>query len=905
MDDNVEMLLLGAALGAIFVTAIMFLVTRSAGKGRTTTPAAPALPRVEEDDGSGISRGSPGETAGLSILVLDADGKICWANPFAEETLGEGRSLVGSAFSARFGIDHARIPLEPVKLQLSEGSRYYAIAASNWTTTAGEPRVTIVLTDVSALKLAEDDALAEQRRFRSLAENTNDMIVTIGLDRIRRYVSSASERLLGYTPEEMMGESPLDGIHPDDRAHVMEVSESLLRGADSRIAQYRHLHKDGHYVWLEASFRTIVSPDTGEPVEFVGSVRDISDRNRDELEDAASVAWLKESNRLLAMAESLANVGHWRVDLVSGKLDWSDEVYRIHGLDKDYDLNLQGGIEFYHEEDRSMVAAAVERSIATGEGFTFSARLVRPTGEIRHVDSIGQAEVSPSGETIGLFGVFEDNTETVVSEMALRRSRDEARAAMEAKTTFLANMSHEIRTPMNGVIGFAEVLLNSDLDAQQHDQAEMILQSGKAMLRLLNELLDLSKIEAGQMSVSQEPVDIAHIVRSSLRLLQPVASEKGLKISADIAPSLPAKVMGDSMRIRQILLNLIGNALKFTDEGSVTISVGARSERIEIAVHDTGIGIRPERQQAIFDEFVQADSGIAERRGGTGLGLSIAKQLLVLMQGQIRLESAPGQGSTFYVDLPLLPCPEEGLPVARKTIEAQSSRGDLGGRRVLLAEDNEINQLLVKAMAERLNVRLDIASDGKEAIAMVQDTRDGPDPFKLVLMDLQMPNIDGYTATAHLREAGLTAEVLPIVALTANAYPEDVKACLAAGMQAHLTKPLALQDLQDALERWLLPPEPEPEAQAQAHPDLPPELLEKYQYHRRVLEETLQRCGQAETLSVDDARELAAKLHDIAGMAAVFGEPQLGDRAAECEHLLRGTDPDDWRRAVNDARAAL
>ena len=918
MNESMEMLLLGAALGAILVTVFIALFVRLGGQ-RTSPRRASDAPAVEAGRALDALPAHAGqdrriaETAGSAILVLDAGRRISWANGLAQRKLAtDGAPLPGRDFAELIGIRaDQRLPEEPVALRLGDELRYYAIAANEWIDDAGETCITVVLNDVTALTLAKAEAVAEQRRFRSLAENTNDMIVTIGADRIRRYVSSASERLLGYAPEEMIGESPMAGIHPDDRAHVMQVSESLLRGAASRIASYRYLHKDGHYVWLEASFRTIASPETGEPIEFVGTVRDISERHRDELEDAAHVARLVESNRLLAMAEALVHVGHWRVDLATGKLDWSDEVYRIHGVDQDYDLSLESAIEFYHEDDRAMVAEKVEHSIKTGEGFRFDARLVRPSGEVRYVASVGHAEVSPAGETIGLFGVFEDITDTVLSEMALRESRDEARAAMEAKATFLANMSHEIRTPMNGVIGFAEVLLESDLDDKPRDHVQVIVQSGQAMLRLLNELLDLSKIEAGQMTVSEEPVDIPHLVRGSLRLLQPVAREKGLEISAEIDPAFPQRVRGDSMRIRQVLLNLVGNALKFTDEGSVSVHARIVGERIEIAVRDTGIGILPERQQAIFEEFVQANSELASRRGGTGLGLSIARQLVHLMGGTISLESTPGEGSTFMVDLPLVVCSEGDLPVVEEAIPEPPGRSDIAGRRVLLAEDNEINQLLISAMGEKFDLRLDIARDGSEAVAMVRAESEGDDPYQLVLMDLQMPRVDGYAATRQLRAAGLTPGELPIVALTANAYPEDIKACLAAGMQAHLTKPLAMEVLQDALEKWLLRPRPEakaepvPETPLAAHPALPIELVEKYRTRRGSLIEALQRCSGAEMISPEDASSLAAKLHDMAGLAALFGEQHLGERARECEQLLRSADPENWRKAIERALRAV
>ncbi|HBM06110.1 MAG TPA: hypothetical protein DD369_11005, partial [Erythrobacter sp.] len=304
--------------------------------------------------------------------------------------------------------------------------------------------------------------------IEEVVEGLPDMIVAIGADRVRRYVSPSCKWLLGFTPEEMIGLSPINAIHPDDRALTMEASEKLFRGeVSSTLTTYRHKHADGHYVWLEAHMTTRWHDD-GEIRDFVGVVRDIGGRRRQKLRDSERNAQLRENNRLLQMAEESANIGHWRVDVQEGTLFWSDQVYRIHGVDKDFVPDVASGLDFYCEEDRARVSEMVDKAFSEGANFEFQARIVRPDGELRHVASLGNAETAPTGEVVTVFGIFKDITETVEAEEQLRQSRDIAERASQAKAHFLANMSHEIRTPMNGVIGFADLLLESELEKEHH-----------------------------------------------------------------------------------------------------------------------------------------------------------------------------------------------------------------------------------------------------------------------------------------------------------------------------------------------------------------------------------------------------------------------------------------------------
>ncbi|MBX7480940.1 PAS domain-containing protein [Qipengyuania qiaonensis] len=724
--------------------------------------------------------------------------------------------------------------------------------------------------------------------YAELMDAAPDMLIVIGPDRVRRYISPSCERLLGYSPEQMIGQPPVNGIHPEDRAAAMEASERLFRGeVVSALTTYRHRHADGHYVWLEANFAPRWSA-AGELRDFVGVVRDIGERRREEMLKTARNARLRENNRLLQMAEKIANIGHWRVDVKEGTLIWSDQVYRIHGMPADYVPDVAKGLDFYHEEDRDMVSKMVERAFSDGEGFEFRARIIRANGELRHVASVGHAEKSPTGEVITVFGVFKDITETVGAEERLRQSRDEAERASQAKAHFLANMSHEIRTPMNGVIGFADLLLESDLSAEHHEYVRMISDSGKAMLRLLNELLDMSKIEAGRMQLSREPVDYGHLVRSSVRLFEPNAKAKGISLEMDIAPDLPEGI-GDKLRVRQIILNLVGNAIKFTEQGAVRIEAGKSKDTVLIRVIDDGPGIAEDQLSYIFEEFTQLQSGSSDayRGVGTGLGLAIARQLAELMDGQLDVTSKLGEGSIFELRLPLIECSAEQPMAAVNSRDAASFREILGGKRVLLAEDADINRKLAMTMLSRLGVLVEAAENGKEAVDMVHDARAQGNPFHAVLMDMQMPIMDGLDATRTLRADGIPARELPIIALTANAYADDIELCRAAGMQDHLAKPISIERLGLSLENWLMDQAPKTQPEADEPAAEIDEARKMYEDRKAALHRLLTSLDESSLADPRQIEDLREQLHVMAGIAAHFDDADLGDRARIADRSLK------------------
>jgi len=519
---------------------------------------------------------------------------------------------------------------------------------------------------------------------------------------------------------------------------------------------------------------------------------------------------LTKKNRWLNLTEATAQVGHWRLDLKTHEIVWSDTVFAIHGLPPGSPPELGDALSYFHSDDRDRVADNIEQARETGKPYSFRARIIGGDGEMRHVAASARVEFNEHREPIALFGVLHDRSAEEEMQAELRDARDQANAMAEAKGTFLARMSHEIRTPMNGVLGFAELLGRSDLDAEQRRHTDLIIESGKTLQTLLNDILDLTKIEAGRIEFNPGTVDILHLIYRVTQLLEPAAKEKNIRLVLETAPDLPRHVVLDALRLRQILTNLIANAVRFTDEGGVSLIVKCVDGQLSFAVCDTGTGISPAMQQAIFDPFTQDVRSADKQRGGTGLGLAISRQLAELMNGTLTVRSEPNEGSVFTLKLPLVgaDAPQhianrDGRKLTAAGVTKTATAGHGPDARILLAEDYDINRELMTDMAQRLGMEIDCAEDGVEALAMVNHARNCNEPYALVLMDLQMPRMDGLEATRQIRAAGIDANELPIIALTANAFSDDVERCLDAGMQEHLAKPLSMDILGDALRRWM------------------------------------------------------------------------------------------------------
>lgn len=605
-------------------------------------------------------------------------------------------------------------------------------------------------------------------------------------------------RLLAYaSPEELL----LHGFHLGSlHSDPVGFKKMLEIRGEIHGLETAYLRQDGRQIWIRENVRAIFEPSRGV-VHLEGTIEDITERKLAELALRAS------EERYRVLSEISANYTYvYRVTL-DGKFEaeWiGGDYHSITGYTPE-EVDALGGWNVLHHPDDLDLGQQRDLLIRKGEPSVTEFRIRRRDGQWRWLHNVVKpVRDERTGAVVRFFGATVDITESKRIEEELRASKEAAEAANRAKSDFLANVSHEIRTPLHGIMGTLELLRTTELDSLQSEYADLATKSADVLLAMINDLLDFAKVEAGKLELEAIPFSLRELIRDSVRLLAVRAGAKGLKLSQRVADGVPDSLVGDPTRLRQVLVNLVDNAIKFTPQGEVAVSVqkpevsgdaflAPGSCVFEFSVRDTGIGIPTDKQARIFQAFAQADPSMTRQYGGTGLGLSIATRLVQMMGGWLSVDSEPGKGSTFRFTVPFPVAP----PPSARTELPQEKASAVRALRVLVAEDNAINQRLIRDILETEGHTVTVVGSGREVLAELERQS-----FDVILMDVYMPHLDGFQTTVRIREREkATGGQIPIVALTAHALVGYKDACLKAGMTDYVSKPFRIQDIKDALAR--------------------------------------------------------------------------------------------------------
>ncbi|MES2519392.1 MAG: PAS domain S-box protein [Bacteroidota bacterium] len=645
----------------------------------------------------------------------------------------------------------------------------------------------------------------ENKRLSLVAKGTDNIVIITDKDRKMQWGNQAFETSTGYSLEEVIGKNPRTFLQYDETN--LATSYAIREALNNKTAfkgEIKNRSKDGRKYWIDLNISPVFN-DNDELINFIAIETDITEKKKKDLSIrnlletqnsifngvGHAVMFTNASGIIQIINKAGLNLVGYTAEEVVGKMSLLNFHDAKEVLKRSQELSLELGEKVEPNFNTFIAKTTPENSNVDANEWTYVAKSGKRIPVWMSVTCIKNTE----GTILGYFSAAEDYTIKKQAESDLINAKNLAEQAVYAKDSFLANMSHEIRTPLNAIIGFTELLAQRNLDAVQSEYVGNIQIAGDNLLLLINDILDLSKIESGQLVIESYPFNINNVLKHVYNLLKVKADQKGLEFILFLDANMPEFVIGDKGRLNQIIMNLAGNAVKFTESGEVTISVKKMVETdstvtLRFSIKDTGIGITEEKSSTIFERFTQAEASTTRKFGGTGLGLNIVKQLVELQNGQISVKSRIGKGSEFYFSLEFL---KAETAVADTYIKNSLDQKSLGNLSILLCEDNELNKRLAKIVIENFGFKLDIASNGQEGIDLLLKNK-----YDLILMDLQMPIKDGYQTTIYIRNELKMS--IPIIAMTAHSLVGEQQKCFDIGMNAYVAKPFKQTELLDKIQ---------------------------------------------------------------------------------------------------------